>query len=57
MDVAKALVALSKELNSTVIAEGIETEEELRTLMEVGVKIGQGFLFARPDTLFADIKR
>ncbi len=56
-ELAKALVALSKELNSTVIAEGIETEEELRTLMEVGVKIGQGFLFARPDTLFADIKR
>ncbi len=57
MDVAKALVALSKELNSTVIAEGIETEEELHALREIGVKIGQGFLFARPDTLFADIKR
>lgn len=56
-ELAKALIALSKELNSTVIAEGIETEEELHALREIGVKIGQGFLFARPDTLFADIKR
>lgn len=56
-ELAKALIALSKELNSTVIAEGIETEEELHALREIGVKIGQGFLFAGPDTLFADIKR
>jgi EAL domain-containing protein (putative c-di-GMP-specific phosphodiesterase class I) len=56
-ELAKALIALSKELNSTIIAEGIETEEELHALREIGVKIGQGFLFARPDTLFADIKR
>ena len=56
-ELAKALIALSKELNSTVIAEGIETEEELHTLREIGIKIGQGFLFARPNAFFTDIKR
>jgi EAL domain-containing protein (putative c-di-GMP-specific phosphodiesterase class I) len=56
-ELIKAIKAFSKELNSTVIAEGIETEEELRTLKEIGINIGQGFLFARPGPAFPDIKR
>jgi EAL domain-containing protein (putative c-di-GMP-specific phosphodiesterase class I) len=33
----------------TVIAEGIETEEELAVLQRLGVKLGQGFLLGRPS--------
>jgi len=38
-----------------VIAEGIETEEELKTLMRLGVEFGQGFFLLRPDPNFQDI--
>jgi EAL domain-containing protein (putative c-di-GMP-specific phosphodiesterase class I) len=31
-----------------VIAEGIETEAERATVAELGVRLGQGFLLARP---------
>jgi len=31
-----------------IIAEGVETEAERLTLQELGVRHGQGFLFARP---------
>jgi EAL domain-containing protein (putative c-di-GMP-specific phosphodiesterase class I) len=32
----------------TLIAEGVETRDELRTLCDLGVRCAQGFLFARP---------
>jgi EAL domain-containing protein (putative c-di-GMP-specific phosphodiesterase class I) len=56
-ELIKAIMAFSKELNSTVIAEGIETEEELHILRELGINFGQGFLFARPGPTFPDINR
>jgi EAL domain-containing protein (putative c-di-GMP-specific phosphodiesterase class I) len=31
-----------------VIAEGIETEEQLRTVTEMGCELAQGFLLGRP---------
>ena len=34
--------------DALLIAEGIETEEEFRTLSEIGVPLLQGFLLARP---------
>jgi EAL domain-containing protein (putative c-di-GMP-specific phosphodiesterase class I) len=32
-----------------LIAEGVETEEEARTLTEFGVECGQGYLLGRPE--------
>ena len=43
-----ALVAFARETSTTIVAEGIETDAELRTLKEIGVAEGQGFLIARP---------
>ena len=43
-----ALVAFARETSTTIVAEGIETDAELRTLKEIGVTQGQGFLIARP---------
>ncbi len=52
----KAIVGLSKELGSVVIAEGIETQEELRILKQIGVNVGQGFYFAKPGPAFPCIR-
>ena len=43
-----AMVALASNLGMTTLAEGIETPEELRVLVERGCQLGQGFLFSRP---------
>ncbi|OYX14116.1 MAG: hypothetical protein B7Z15_05030 [Rhizobiales bacterium 32-66-8] len=44
-----ALVFFSQETNSLIIAEGIETEDELHTLRTLGVPLGQGYLLGRPS--------
>jgi EAL domain-containing protein (putative c-di-GMP-specific phosphodiesterase class I) len=54
-ELIKAIVGLSKQMNSIAIAEGIETEGELNTLKEIGINMGQGFLFAKPGLPFPDI--
>lgn len=42
------VVELCRELGATVVAEGIETVEEFKAVVDVGVQFGQGFLFAKP---------
>lgn len=44
----RALCDVALGLDKQVIAERVETEEELRILSEMGVRYGQGFLFAQP---------
>lgn len=44
----RSMVTLEKELGARVVAEGIESAEELQALRELGVPLGQGFLLARP---------
>jgi EAL domain-containing protein (putative c-di-GMP-specific phosphodiesterase class I)/GGDEF domain-containing protein len=44
----KSLIAFSASLDASLIAEGVETWEELETLARLGVRYAQGFLFARP---------
>ena len=39
----------SRAAGCRLVAEGIETEEEARTLRELGVEFGQGYWFGRPD--------
>ncbi|MDQ3369198.1 MAG: EAL domain-containing protein [Myxococcota bacterium] len=43
-----AIVVLCRELDATVVAEGIETETELTAVIESGARFGQGYLLARP---------
>lgn len=42
------IVNMCRELGITLIAEGVETEAELRALRSLGVRYLQGFLLARP---------
>jgi diguanylate cyclase (GGDEF)-like protein len=46
--IVHTLVQLGKQLDLRIIAEGIETEDQLERLRAEGVDIGQGFLFAHP---------
>ncbi len=48
---AKALISFAKDTGVTIVAEGIETESELKTLRMLGVSHGQGFFLARPAPL------
>lgn len=51
--VVEALVSLGEQADITIAAEGIETVFELQELSEMGCKLGQGFLLARPAPLSA----
>ncbi|MDE3225870.1 MAG: EAL domain-containing protein [Nitrospirota bacterium] len=46
--IARAIVSLAHSLNLHVVAEGVETEEQLRFLRREGCDAGQGFFFGRP---------
>ncbi len=47
-DIIKAIVNLAHSLGLDVIAEGIETEAQLKILQSLGCEYGQGYLFAYP---------
>ncbi|WP_026894026.1 sensor domain-containing protein [Clostridiisalibacter paucivorans] len=45
--IVKSIIDMAHGLNIKVVAEGIETEEQLNILKEYGCDIGQGYLFSR----------
>ncbi|MEO0498197.1 MAG: EAL domain-containing protein, partial [Pseudomonadota bacterium] len=47
--VVTAIVALGRALNMRVLAEGVETEEQLTFLKSVGCELAQGYLFGKPE--------
>nr|WP_275440530.1 EAL domain-containing protein [Vibrio sp. Of7-15] len=58
--IAEMIITLGKQLNLSVLAEGIETKYHLKLLKKMGCTEGQGFLFARPmekATLLQWLKR
>ncbi|MBP1930212.1 bifunctional diguanylate cyclase/phosphodiesterase [Ammoniphilus resinae] len=46
--IVKAILSIAQTLNLNVIAEGVETSEQLTILSEDGCSQGQGFLFSQP---------
>ncbi|MGH9442669.1 MAG: EAL domain-containing protein [Thermoanaerobaculia bacterium] len=50
-DLLDAMLSFARKADTAVIAEGIESPEELATLIELGVPLGQGFLLARPKPI------
>ena len=50
-ELARAVVMLGTTLGLETIAEGIENEDQARTLLDLGCVAGQGFLFASSSSL------
>jgi EAL domain-containing protein (putative c-di-GMP-specific phosphodiesterase class I) len=48
--IAKAVVNLARSLQLDVVAEGVETEDQLQQLKKLGCSQAQGYLFGRPTT-------
>ncbi len=48
MAIARAVVALGHSMSMTVVAEGVETEDQARALIDLGCEQMQGYLLSRP---------
>jgi EAL domain-containing protein (putative c-di-GMP-specific phosphodiesterase class I) len=46
--IVSAMIAMGKAMGMMVVAEGIETEEQLQYLQDLECDIAQGYLFSRP---------
>jgi PAS domain S-box-containing protein len=48
---ASALITFAREIGSRIVAEGVETAEELHVLKDLGVEKAQGYFLGRPIPL------
>ena len=44
----ETMITMAQKLGIQCLAEGIETEAQLKFLREVGCPLGQGYLYSRP---------
>lgn len=49
MTLLRRLLKAVRTVSFQIVAEGIETEDDLKALLDLGVKYGQGFFLGRPD--------
>ena len=49
LNIVKLITGMAKSLNMGVIAEGVETEEQLERLQALGCELVQGYLFSKPQ--------
>jgi diguanylate cyclase (GGDEF)-like protein len=54
--IVQSVVGLGNSLGVQVVAEGVETERDAKTLTELGCRMAQGYLFARPVGIDALLK-
>jgi diguanylate cyclase (GGDEF)-like protein len=50
----RALMQIADSFGTTLVAEGIETADDLRVLRDLGVSLGQGYFLGRPAALPVD---
>mgnify|MGYP005908779705 CR=1 FL=1 len=50
LNIVKLIAGMAKSLNMKVIAEGVETEEQLERLQALGCDLVQGYLFGKPQS-------
>lgn len=56
--IVKTIITLAKELQLSVVAEGVEEAEQARILHELGCDLLQGYLYGRPSPDFVtDLKK
>ncbi|ASG65583.1 GGDEF domain-containing protein [Idiomarina piscisalsi] len=51
---AETIISLGRSMNLTVIAEGVETEQQFKRLQNMGCQHFQGYLFGKPSTNVKD---
>ncbi len=56
-ELAATIAKFAEGAGATVIAEAVETEAELKTLKNLGLKYAQGFLFAEPAAGYPAVKK
>lgn len=54
-DIAKSLISYAHDRGISVVAEGIETEAELRSIIKLGADYLQGYLLGRPQAAPQDV--
>lgn len=57
--IVRSLIALARELEYEVVAEGVETEQALDLIRQWGCQLAQGYYFAKPllpDLFLAHVK-
>jgi EAL domain-containing protein (putative c-di-GMP-specific phosphodiesterase class I) len=47
-EIVRTIIALARELNINVVAEGVETSDQLDYLKQFGCQFGQGFYISYP---------
>ncbi|MCB1868363.1 MAG: EAL domain-containing protein, partial [Gammaproteobacteria bacterium] len=47
-ELVSATITMARNLGLHVVAEGVETEEQLAILKELGCEMVQGYLFSKP---------
>ncbi len=56
LQIVKTIVTLAGNLGMQVVAEGVETEEQLEQLRSLKCQYGQGFYFSKPlEVVEADL--
>jgi diguanylate cyclase (GGDEF)-like protein/PAS domain S-box-containing protein len=46
--ISEGIITLGRSMGLSVIAEGVETQNQFATLQSIGCHVGQGYLFSRP---------
>jgi EAL domain-containing protein (putative c-di-GMP-specific phosphodiesterase class I) len=55
--IIKAIVDMGAGVSATIIAEGIQSKDEAAAITQLGIRYGQGYLFARPIDPYAVQRR
>ena len=48
LNIIKLITSMAKSLSMKVVAEGVETQEQLESLQALGCDFAQGYLFSKP---------
>ena len=56
-EIISSLASIGRRIEASLIAEGIERQEELDALRDLGIEYGQGFLLGRPSFQVAQRRR
>jgi len=49
--IIESLIVITKKYNVRLVAEGVETEEQLKILTDIGCRIIQGYYFSKPKSI------